>query len=156
MAEIVEVTTPAEVDAVRMLFAEYKQAVGVDLWFGSAFQKELDGLPHPYAPPGGVLLLAREGDEVAGCVAARPHSPGTAELRRLWVRRPFRKKGLARDLMQALAAWAKEAGYRKARMEVLSVMPAGRAALPVAGVRVDPGGPSEPVPAAPSSWAESC
>ncbi len=123
MVEIVAVSTPADVDAVRTMFAEYKQAVGVDLWFGSAFQKELDGLPHPYAPPGGVLLLAREGDEVAGCVAARQHSPGTAELRRLWVRRPFRKKGLARDLMQAVAAWAKSAGYRKARMEVLSVMP---------------------------------
>jgi GNAT superfamily N-acetyltransferase len=123
MAEILEVSTPAEVDAVRMLFAEYKQAVGVDLWFGSAFQRELEQLPEPYEAPGGRLVVAREGDEFAGCGALRPVGADTVELRRLWVRRPFRKRGLARAIVESLLAWAREAGYRKVRLEVLSVMP---------------------------------
>lgn len=123
MSELREVSTPAEVDAVRMLFAEYKQTVGVDLWFGPAFQRELEQLPAPYDPPAGRLLLAREGDELAGCGALRPVGPDTVELRRLWVRRAFRKRGLAREIVLSLLAWAREAGYRKVRLEVLSVMP---------------------------------
>lgn len=123
MAELLEVTTPAEVDAVRMLLREYKQAVGVDLWFGSAFQRELDSLPEPYAPPGGRLVLARDGDEFAGCAAVRPVDANVVELRRLWVRKPYRKIGLGREIALHLLGWAKEAGYRRARVEVLSVMP---------------------------------
>jgi GNAT superfamily N-acetyltransferase len=123
MAEIVEVATPAELDAVRMLFAEYKQAVGVDLWFGSAFQRELERLPEPYEAPGGRLVVAREGDEFAGCGALRPVGADTVELRRLWVRRPFRKRGVAHEIVESLFTWARGAGYRKVRLEVLSVMP---------------------------------
>jgi putative acetyltransferase len=122
MIEILEVSTPAEVDAVRTLFLEYKQAVGVDLWFGQAFQRELEDLPDPYAAPGGRLVLAREGDEIAGCGALRPLGPDGVELRRLWVRRPFRKRGVARLLVESLLEWARAAGYHTVRMEVLSVM----------------------------------
>ena len=123
MAEIVEVSTPAEIEIVRTLFGEYKQAVGVDLWFGSTFQKELEALPAPYVPPKGRLVLARMGEEIAGCGAVRPHESGAAELRRLWVRRPFRKHGVARQIMESLIAWARDAGYRSARLEVLNVQP---------------------------------
>lgn len=123
MVELLEACTPAELDAVRALFREYKQAVGVDLWFGSEFQRELDGLPGPYAPPAGRLLVARAGEEYAGCAALRPAGGDAVELRRLWVRRPFRKQGVARALVEALLAWARDAGYRRVRLEVLSVMP---------------------------------
>lgn len=121
MAEIVEVSTPAEIEIARTLFGEYKQAVGVDLWFGSTFQKELESLPDPYVPPRGRLVLAKVGDEVAGCGALRPHESGAAELRRLWVRKAFRKHGIARDIMESLMAWARTAGYQTARLEVLNV-----------------------------------
>src|SRR5512146_3137186 len=104
MVEIVDVATPAEVDAVRTLFGEYKQAVGVDLWFGSAFQRELDELPSPYVSPGGRLVIARDGTELAGCAALRPLRPGVVELRRLWVRRPYRKQGLGKSISEALIA----------------------------------------------------
>lgn len=123
MSDIREVSTPADVDAVRELFEEYKQSVGVDLWFGSAFKRELAGLPEPYTPPGGRLVLAREGEAIAGCAALRRLGPDAVELRRLWVRRPYRKQGLARELVESLLAWARHAGYKTVRLEVLSVMP---------------------------------
>jgi hypothetical protein len=75
MVEIVAVSSAAEMDAVRVLFDEYKKAVGVDLWFGAAFQKELDELPSPYLAPAGRLVVARDGVEVAGCGGLRPHQP---------------------------------------------------------------------------------
>ncbi len=120
--EIREVATPEDVADARTLFEEYKGAVGVDLWFGSAFERELAALPAPY-DHGGRLVLARDGGELAGCAALRVHGPQTVELRRLWVRRPFRKRGVARQLLESLVAWARDAGYATARMEVLSVMP---------------------------------
>ena len=146
MAEILEVSTPAEVDATRTLFAEYKQAVGVDLWFGSAFQRELERLPEPYEPPAGRLVLAREGDEYAGCGALRPVGPGTVELKRLWVRRPFRKRGLAREIVEALLSWAREAGCRNVRLEVLSVMPQADALFRSLGFESLPDDRANPFP----------
>jgi putative acetyltransferase len=127
MIEIVEVSSPAEMDAVRVLFDEYKKAVGVDLWFGAAFQKELDELPSPYLAPAGRLVVARDGGEVAGCGGLRPLRPGVAELRRLWVRRPYRKQGVGKMISEALIAWARSAGYRSIRLETLSVMPQAEA-----------------------------
>jgi putative acetyltransferase len=127
MIEIVEVSSSAEMDAVRVLFDEYKKAVGVDLWFGAAFQKELDELPSPYLAPAGRLVVARDGGEVAGCGGLRPLRPGVAELRRLWVRRPYRKQGVGKMISEALIAWARSAGYRSIRLETLSVMPQAEA-----------------------------
>jgi GNAT superfamily N-acetyltransferase len=146
MIEILEVSTPAELDAVRMLFLEYKQAVGVDLWFGPAFQRELEALPDPYAAPGGRLVLARDGEEFAGCAALRPHGPDTVELRRLWVRRPFRRRGVARLLMESLIGWARDAGHRTARMEVLSVMPQAQALFRSMGFAPIPEDRPDPFP----------
>jgi putative acetyltransferase len=144
MIEIVEVSAPAEMDAVRVLFDEYKKAVGVDLWFGAAFQKELDELPSPYLAPAGRLVVARDGGEVAGCGGLRPLRPGVAELRRLWVRRPYRKQGVGKMISEALIAWARSAGYRSIRLETLSVMPQAEALFrslgfaPIADDRTSP------------------
>jgi GNAT superfamily N-acetyltransferase len=123
MLEIVEACTPSELDGVRELFVEYKQAVGVDLWFGSAFQRELDDLPGAYAPPAGRLVLAKEGDAFVGCAALRLVASYTVELRRVWVRRPYRGRGIAHALVDALLDWARDTGHRHVRLEVLSVMP---------------------------------
>jgi len=123
MVEIVEVSSPAEMATVRVLFDEYKKAVGVDLWFGHAFEQELRELPAPYLGPAGRLVVAREGGQVAGCGGLRPLQPGVVELRRLWVRGPYRKKGVGKLITEALVAWARAAGCRSVRLETLSVMP---------------------------------
>jgi carbonic anhydrase len=115
MLEIVDATAPAELDAIRQLFAEYKQEVGVDLWFGQGFRRELEELPKPYLPPEGRLILARSGGEVVGCGGMRPVRPGIVELRRLWVRRSHRKQGAGRAIADALVTWARGAGARAVR-----------------------------------------
>ena len=122
MIAILEVSTPAEMDSVRTLFDEYKKEVGVDLWFGSTYKRELEELPSPYVAPEGRLVIARDGDQLAGCGALRPVRTGVVELRRLWVRRPYRKQGVAKMIIEALVAWARSAGCRSVRLETLSVM----------------------------------
>lgn len=115
MLEIVDGTTPAELDAIRQLFAEYKQEVGVDLWFGQTFRRELEDLPKPYVPPEGRLVVARSAGEIVGCGGMRPVRPGVVELRRLWVRRSHRKQGAGRAIAENLITWARGAGLREVR-----------------------------------------
>jgi putative acetyltransferase len=66
---------PARSDAdmltTREMFMEYQQWLGVDLCFQD-FENELAGLPGKYAPPGGEIYIARDGDAVAGIIAVRP------------------------------------------------------------------------------------
>jgi GNAT superfamily N-acetyltransferase len=107
--------------AVRNLFVEYADWLGVDLCF-QGFQQELDGLPGDYAPPDGQLLLAIEDDQAVGCVAMRKSGDGVCEMKRLYVKPAYRGKGLGRRLGEAIIAEARAIGYRKMRLHSLASM----------------------------------
>jgi ribosomal protein S18 acetylase RimI-like enzyme len=118
MQELRAATTPEEVAAARALFAEYAAELGVDLSF-QGFAEELAGLPGPYAPPDGWLLLAWP---AAGCVGLRRLDGDEAELKRLYVRPAFRGRGLGRRLAEAALAEARAIGYRAVRLDTLPSM----------------------------------
>jgi putative acetyltransferase len=113
------------IEAVRALFTEYAEWLGPVLCFPTVVQ-ERASLPGEYAPPRGVLLLAVEDGQPAGCVALRPlaEPPHTAEVKRLYVRPAFRGRRLGRRLMEKLLAEAAALGYRRLRLDTVeAVMP---------------------------------
>jgi putative acetyltransferase len=111
----------ARVATVRTLFREYADAIGTDLEY-QGFGAELAALPAPYAPPGGALFLARDGSQIAGCVALRPFDANAAEMKRLYVRAAWRGSGAGRRLVEAVIDAARQAGYRELRLDTLADM----------------------------------
>lgn len=115
---IAEAASPAEMEAARRLFQNYRSWLAVDLCYQN-FDEELRTLPGAYARPTGRLLLARVGGEIAGCVALRPLAPGIAEIKRLWVEPGFAGHGLGRALVDRVIAEARSIGYRAMRLDTL-------------------------------------
>jgi GNAT superfamily N-acetyltransferase len=121
MTDIRAARFPDDVQAVRSIFREYADGLGVDLCFQD-FDSELTSLPGKYAAPGGRVFLAWEGGEVIGCVAMRPLGDDICEMKRLYVRASGRGQQLGRKLATLIVANAKEAGYRKMRLDTLPDM----------------------------------
>ena len=149
--EVVEAVIPAQVDAARVLFREYADQLGVDLCF-QGFDAELAGLPGAYAPPGGMLLLASVDGALAGCGAFRPlpeaDYPNACEMKRLYVRRAFRRFGLGRLLARHLMDRALEAGYSTLLLDTLDDMEAARHLYVTLGFEEIPPYYYNPVPGA--------
>lgn len=110
-----------DLPAVRGLLREYAGGVGVSLDFQD-FDREVAGLPGAYAPPRGALLVARVGEELAGCVALRPLEGDACEMKRLFVRTTARGLGVGERLARAILDEARRLGYRRMRLDTLPSM----------------------------------
>ena len=143
--------SPAAMDAARALFREYAAGLGVDLCFQN-FEAELAGLPGDYAPPQGLLLLAWVDGELSGCGAFRPlrdvDYANACEMKRLYVRRAFRRFGLGRLLAQALIDGAMQAGYSAMLLDTLDDMEAARGLYTTLGFEEVPPYYFNPIPGA--------
>ena len=143
--------TPKALDAARALFREYATGLGVDLCFQN-FEAELAALPGDYAAPQGALLLAWVDGELAGCGAFRPLADvdyaNACEMKRLYVRRAFRRFGLGRLLAQALIDGAMQAGYSAMLLDTLDDMEAARGLYTTLGFEEVPPYYFNPIPGA--------
>lgn len=121
MVRLDPAATAPDLEAVRSLFQEYADSLGVDLGY-QGFDRELRDLPGDYAPPTGTLLLARSDDDIVGCVGVRALDERTAEMKRLYVRPSGRRLGLGRTLAEAAIDFAKRAGFQRMRLDTLPQM----------------------------------
>ena len=113
---IAELFGPEDVEIARKLFRAYAASLPFSLDF-QGFDAELAGLPAPYSPPGGCLLVATQGDATIGIVGLKPLMPGIAEIKRLYVLPEARGAGLGRILAERAIAEARVKGYERVRLD---------------------------------------
>jgi len=106
----------ADIEAARALFRDYAAALPFDLEFQN-FAAELTGLPAPYAPPGGVLLLAKSSGSPVGAVGVKRLADGVAEIKRLYVVPEARGHRLGHALLARAIGEAARIGYRRVRLD---------------------------------------
>lgn len=73
--------------------------------------------PAELRPPGGVYLVAWEGERAVAGGAVRRMDEGVGEIKRMFVRPAARSHGVARQLLSALEASAQALGYRRVRLD---------------------------------------
>ena len=122
--------SPELLAATRQIFTEYATQLGIDLCFQN-FDAELADLPGEYSEPRGALLLALVDGEIAGCCGLRALDsvdyPNAAEMKRLYVRKAFRRFGLGRQLADAMLDMARMAGYQSVLLDTLDDLESARA-----------------------------
>lgn len=106
----------AETEVARGLIEEYARSLPFSLDFQN-FAAELAGLPAPYAPPGGCLLLAWQRETPVGIVALKPLAPGIGEVKRLYVVPAARGTGLGRVLLECAIDAACYRGHKRVRLD---------------------------------------
>lgn len=143
MARLREASAPADFDTLRSLFAEYARSVDEPCCF-AGFERELADLPRGYL----VFFLSYEGTVPAGCVALREVDRSTAEMKRLYVRAPFRGLGIGRALAEAAIGAARDAGYQRVVLDTLPKMGEARALYRSLDFRETPPYLAQPTPGA--------
>lgn len=121
LLKIEDLTPGGDIEAARELFGEYAAALNFDLCFQD-FEKEMAELPGEYSPPNGCIMLAKVGEKTCGCVALRRLDEDYCEMKRLYVRREYRGRGIGRSLAVAILDKARTLGYRGMRLDTLSSM----------------------------------
>lgn len=116
--KIIQATSPEQIQIAANLFREYQSYLNVDLCF-QGFEQELATLPGKYAEPGGAILLAEHGEQIAGCVAVRLLKDDICEMKRLYVTEGFRGLSAGRMLAEAVIEKAKQLGYKRMQLDTL-------------------------------------
>ncbi len=135
-----QVRPASDWEVVRTLFREYQAAIDAPICF-SSFEQELATLGDFYL----IVLQAEVAGEPVGCVALRALGDA-AEMKRLYVRPPFRGQGIAENLVRAAADAARERGYERLLLDTLPGMSAAIALYERLGFRRIPRYNQMPVP----------
>jgi len=120
---------------VRPLFAELDADLGER--YGAGIPVQVDEAD--FLAPAGAVFVARidssAGSDAVGCAGVRPHAPGVAELKRMYVRPSARGRGAARALLAACEQFAVDAGYGELWLETGTAQPEALALYVSAGYR---------------------
>jgi len=117
------VSNTADLADAIVLFRAYAESLPIDLSY-QGFEAEMAAMPGKYAPPKGVLLIARSAaGRAVACAALRPLEPdGTCEMKRLYVTAEGRGLGLGKRLVETLFEEARRIGYREMQLDTLPSM----------------------------------
>jgi putative acetyltransferase len=103
------------------LFVEYANSLNFELCFQN-FEEEISNLPAQYSEPTGCIILCYENDKSIGCVGLRKFAEDVCEMKRLYLRKEARGKGIGRVLANIIIEKARELGYKKMQLDTIETM----------------------------------
>jgi putative acetyltransferase len=121
MSLVVQITPacfPEDASQVQILLREYRDFYDTGNCF-SKLEDELATLPTYYSPPKGQFFVARLDGQIIGSVALRPLTDIDGEIKRLFLRAPYRRKGIGTALMNHIIQEAKAIGYHRILLDTL-------------------------------------
>jgi len=123
MLKIIAAETKEHFDLAKILFKEYASSLEFELDFQN-FEGEIADIKEAYLEKRGCVLLAFLQWDIAGCVALRDIGDEICEMKRLYVKPPFRGMKLGRALAAAIIERARALGYEAMRLDTISTMQA--------------------------------
>ncbi|MBN2591104.1 MAG: GNAT family N-acetyltransferase [Sedimentisphaerales bacterium] len=131
MLKIYPVETVKDFKVIKQLFTEYANYI-FELFSPHSLPlaerlsrkalNEADNLPGEYAMPKGCILLAEYQGSIAGCVAVSEITENVCELKRLYVKPQCRRKGIGRNLAEAIINKAAQLKYKRMRLDTNKVL----------------------------------
>jgi GNAT superfamily N-acetyltransferase len=108
--------SPDGADARRCLDAYFRELAGR---FESGFDADADGSASvvDMTPPSGLFVIARLDGEAVGCGGFKRVDKAAGEIKRIWTAPSARGMGVARRMLRALEAAAREAGVKTLRLD---------------------------------------
>ena len=126
MLKIYPVEAGADIEIVKQLFGEYLAFLKEEFcdyaelpWvieYYEDFEEEIANLPDRFKKPKGYILVAIYEEQPAGCVAMGELEAGACEMKRLFVRPEYRRKGVGTALCKAIIERAKVIDYTHMRL----------------------------------------
>ncbi|MFW9258063.1 GNAT family N-acetyltransferase [Nostoc sp. CALU 546] len=124
MLKIIQIETDEHKSHIQEIFWEYfnetklifSDQFGINLDVNTFFEQYMTQL-HEFLPPSGRLLLGQSEAKIAGCVCLRKIGEDVGELKRMYVRSEFRRKGIGRALLQDIINEAVYIGYSRIRLD---------------------------------------
>ena len=124
MHKIIQVETDEHKSYIQEIFWEYfketklifSERFGINLDVNTFFEQYMTQL-HEFTPPLGRLLLGEYETKMAGCACLRKIGEDIGEIKRMYVKPEFRRKGIGRSLLEAIINEAVYIGYSRIRLD---------------------------------------
>jgi GNAT superfamily N-acetyltransferase len=79
--------------------------------------------PVEFRASGGYFVIGYWDSQAAGCGAFRPYDQTTVEIKRMFVKPEFQRRGIARAILGAVETEARKRGYKRSILETANRQP---------------------------------
>lgn len=118
---LVKLNKKEDMKYAEVMFLEYANSLPFELDFQN-FDKELSELPGKYSEPLGAIVIAFDSIIPIGCIALRKIEDNICEMKRLYIKPEYRRKGLGKQLAHQIINIAIDKGYKAMRLDTLQSM----------------------------------
>ncbi len=122
---------PIDAASVKELFIAVNRSLAppdladrFETYITASIREEIGRIKEYYTAKNGQFWVACDADTLAGMVGVEQHSDGAMELRRMYVSSDYRRKGIARKLLDHVENWCHDASYKTLVLSTSELQPA--------------------------------